>query len=295
MRISGYGSGSGGHGGRKDRRKAFRSTHSVGQRVVGAFKGWQDETLAWVEIDGQALLAQLDADPHPGQRFLFVIKQLEPDIMLQVLRPGGAGAMALAQLAQEFWSLRIRFELGMRSLIPRLLEEPRPEAREKLFFVLLREAPEAAEAWAALERSMQEINSWLQTGGKGRLLLAPWLLPQARDFEILETEGKDSGVKLRELVAAFDLPDVGHCELRMLLRPPKARYRLLAERPDLAAPLQHALGEVASACAGWYGHAAGLELEPGGLGHLAPGPRTVLAPYLHDESQRFLPRFSTHV
>lgn len=287
MRISGYGSGTDSRGTSKDRRKAFRRSHSVGQRVVGAFKAWHDDTLAWVEIDGQPLLAKLDADPRPGQRFMFLIKQLDPDITLQVLQPGGAGAAALAQMAQEFWGARIIFEIPMQNIAPHLLQTDKLEQRKKIFFNLLHDSPEAAAGFEKLQRSQQQITSWLQAVGKGRLVVAPWLLPEAKDFELLVAPGDKSGT-LKELTASFALPELGHCELRMLIRPPKARFRLLLERPEHAEPVQQSLGMLT-------GSLAGLELEPGGTGWLPPGPRTLLGPYLQDESQHILPRFSTHV
>lgn len=288
MRITGSGTGSGNYGSPRDRRRAFRRSHSVGQRVVGAFMGWQDDNLAWVEIDGQPLLARLDADPNPGQRFLFVVKQLDPEIMLQVLSPGGAGSMALAGLAQEYWGERVGFEVAFQPLAQELEQVQQPQQRKELFAEQLNKHPKAAEAFARLHASQQQVNSWLAAHKKGRMWLAPWLLPSARDLELLLASGTDKGVSLTELTASFALPNLGHCELRMLLRPPEARYRLLMERPWLAPQVQACLKGAGAA-------GVGLTLEGGGVGTLHPGPRTVLAHFLNEEPQHYLPRFSLHV
>lgn len=287
MRISGYGSGSGGSALRQDRRKLFRRNHQVGQRVVGAFMGWYNESLAWVEIDGQPLLAHLDADPQQGQRFLFVIKQLDPEITLQVLQPGG-GALALAGMAQELWNARIHFERHLHPLHATLLDEDDLAQRKRLFCRLLQENPQAQQTFAGLRASQNNINAWLQANRRGQMLLLPWLLPGARDLEVLLSSSTDKEGQLKELTASFALPQLGHCELRMLFRPPMARYRLLLERPEAATPLQ--------ACVKGLGASfPGLELEAGGVGTLPPGPRTVLAAFLYEDSPTYLPRFSTHV
>lgn len=288
MRITGYGSGSGNFGSPRDRRKAFKRSHSIGQRVVGAFMGWQDENLAWVEIDGQPLLARLDADPNPGQRFLFVVKQLDPEIMLQVLTPKGGGGQALAMLAQEYWGERVGFEVAFKPLADELQKIPEPEARKDVFNQHLQQDAKAGQAYARLHSAVRHVNSWLSSYKKGRMWLAPWLLPAARELEILVVSGSEKGVTLNELTASFALPKLGHCELRMLLRPPEARYRLSMERPWLAPQLQACLK-------GLDLPGTNLTLESGGVGSLTPGPRTVLAAFLQEESQTYLPRFSLHV
>jgi len=260
----------------------------VGQRVVGAFMNWHDESLAWVEIDGQPLLAKLDADPYPGQRFLFVVKQLDPEIMLQVLSPGGAGGQALAALAQQYWSDHVGFEIAFQPLAGELQQIPEPDARKASFSDQLQQHPKAGQAFARLRSSVQQVNSWLSAHKEGRMWLAPWLLPAARELEILVVSGSQKGVRLDELTASFALPNLGHCELRMLLRPPEARYRLFMERPWLAPQVQ--------ACLKGLDHLGGrLAVESGGVGTLPPGPRTVLAAFLNEESQSYLPRLSLHV
>lgn len=288
MRISGYGTGSGGSGSRGDRREAFRRKHRPGQRVVGCFLRRQDDNLAWVEVDGQQLLAELGATPQPGQRLFFVIKQLEPDIVLQVLEGGGQAGHELGNLVQGLWGARIRFDSQFAAMLDPLREENSLEGRRDLFSGFLKQNPDAAAAFAALREAQEPVNAWLAAKNEGRLLLVPWMLPQARELEMLVAGSKEQGGALRQLRCTFALPRLGHCELRMLFRPPKGRFRLLLERPEHAACVRETLSGV-------LGTSLGLELEPGGVGTLPPGPRTVLAAFLAQEARRGLPRFSTHV
>lgn len=282
MRISGYGTG-GGYGGRKDRREAFRRKHAVGQRVTGTFVRRQSASLAWVEIDGQVLLAELGGDPQPGQRLFFVIERLVPEIVLKEIVPGKEGG-GLVALVHAFWKQRQVFERLFLPAAETLSAERRLEPRKKRFKELLREDGAMGQAFEALGQRQQRLNMWLRDREGGRVLLAPWLLPQARDQELLALHGKE----LMEAGFSFVLPKMGHCELHVLFRPPHGRYQLLLEHPGQVPHVRESL-------AGILGEALGARLDSGDVAPLPPGRGSLLGELLAREAISGRPRFSTRV
>lgn len=94
MRIRGQGSSFSGFGGQRqesERSERFRKAHRVGQKVRGTVQEWQSPGLAWVEIDGQRLLAQVSQDASLGRERLFLVLKLSPEIVLRELsgKPSG--------------------------------------------------------------------------------------------------------------------------------------------------------------------------------------------------------------
>lgn len=86
MRIHGQNSSSAGFGGHKqdsERSERFRRGHRVGQKVQGRIVEWENQELAWVEIDGQRLLAQVNHDSALGLTRQFLVLKLSPEIVLK--------------------------------------------------------------------------------------------------------------------------------------------------------------------------------------------------------------------
>ena len=56
---------------------------------------WQSPGLAWVEIDGHRLLAQVSQDAALGHERMFLIVQISPDIVLRELpgKPSGLNVL----------------------------------------------------------------------------------------------------------------------------------------------------------------------------------------------------------
>lgn len=292
MRVSGFGSGSGPGFGNRERRQAFRRNHAVGQRVVGIFRGWHEDGLAWLEVDGQPLLAHIGGSPEPGQRIFLLIKQLLPDIVLQELpleaRGQGAG---LAASAREFWEGRGRFEALFLATASELEHETDPAAREARFLSLLSGNPPLLAAYQNLQRCVEQVNLLLAGRGGGELLLLPWLFPGASEREFLCLPPKGSDQELGEYVLASVFPLWGRGEIRILHKDGRGRFRLLLERPDLSRTAPQLLEPLPQD----FRHALALELEFGGVGPLPPGPRTVLAAMLAAEARQVQSRFSTKV
>ncbi len=292
MRVSGFGTGSSPGFGNKDRRQAFRRNHAVGQRVVGVFRGWHEEGLAWIEVDGQPLLAHIGGRPEPGQRILLLIKQLLPEILLQELPPETPGqTMGLAASAREFWEERGRFEALFLASASALEQETDPAARESLFLAMLGDSPPLSAAYQGLQRCVQQVNLLLAGSGGGELLLLPWLFPMAREREFLHLPPEGSSREIGEYVLACVFPHLGRGEIRILHKGGRGRFRLLLERPDLLPTMPHLLEPLPRE----FRHALALELEFGGVGPLPPGPRTVLAAMLAVEARQVQSRFSTKV
>ncbi|GFK95702.1 hypothetical protein NNJEOMEG_03570 [Fundidesulfovibrio magnetotacticus] len=87
MRVHGRSTsfGSGGEQRGRERSERFRKAHKPGQKVRGTVVEWQGEGLAWVEIDGHRLLAQVSPDSRLGRERGFLIVSLAPDIVLREL------------------------------------------------------------------------------------------------------------------------------------------------------------------------------------------------------------------
>jgi len=93
MRIRGQGSSSFGFDGQRQnsqRSERFRRAHRAGQKVKGTILEWHSPGLAWVDIDGHRLLAQVSQDSALGLERLFLIARLTPDIILREITNGGA-------------------------------------------------------------------------------------------------------------------------------------------------------------------------------------------------------------
>ncbi len=88
MRVSGQGSGAAPrHDGRRqsDRAERFRRARRPGEILSGFVTHWETSELAWVEIDGDPLLARLPGDIPLGRAVRLLIETLYPDITLRRL------------------------------------------------------------------------------------------------------------------------------------------------------------------------------------------------------------------
>ncbi len=233
MRIGGYGSGFGGYGdGGQERGQLFRKRHRVGDRLRGVMLRWEAEGLAWVNVEGQELLAEIATRPEPGQYLYFLVRSLVPEIVLQEILPASVGAQAaFPDLARTFWSARTRFESSLRN---RELRWPGKNAAERktAFFSLLAQDTHLALEFAALLGPLSWLNLGLKARGAGRIYYLPWLLHEPLACELLATGRQLASGSVTELALGFDHLDMGHCELQVLLQGKRAGVRLLAEHPD---------------------------------------------------------------
>ena len=246
MRIRGSGSGASGHGGAggsDERRRAFRRKHRVGDRVRGVMVDWESQGLAWVEVSGVKLLAALDSGPEPGARLAFLVKSLDPDIVLQELPPAGGGEGLLTESTAGFWAARTEFEHYLReSSLPEDtadLPEPRKRFREHLLA-----CPTLLAAWLRTQAMAETINAELVPARGLMLSYRPELMPGAWDHELLITTHGG------ELAWAFTLPRWGRCQVRILFHKPVAGARVFLERSEHAEPLKRILPRLVERAAG---------------------------------------------
>ncbi len=269
MRVSDGGGGWPGQGfSGGSRASDFRRAHRVGQTVRGvalrpepAGSGQAPAAhLAWLRIDGQELLADVGRPVAPGEVMLFRIEALEPDIVLRELRGGGNGGPSLMQLAPAFRAERDRFEalLSMAADWPEtVLSAPDHKAvsHRESFNALLDRDSGLMEAYRRVLGQELALDAGLRGDPPPgfsrehglRFAYCPWLLPGFRECELLawampSTAG--DGQAMRELRLAFDSPHVGPGELRLLLKPPRAGYRI-----HLAAPQTGRMPTALQACA----------------------------------------------
>lgn len=77
--------------GSQQRQQAFKQRKQLGQAVLGTVTQELKPGLAWVNVDGLSLLAELPFAAAKGQSLLLRIEQLEPQILLKFLRSLHAG------------------------------------------------------------------------------------------------------------------------------------------------------------------------------------------------------------
>lgn len=252
MRISGRGS-SGGFGSpsERDRGRAFRRRHRVGERLSGRILRHEAEGLAWVDFQGIELLARIESRHEPGTALLFQVLRLEPDILLQELAVARAHGDPLVPAVDGFWLARSHFETRAGALLTPNDPPPAPDARKRAFFAALDGDQELAAAWKALETTREAASALTAARGAGRLDYRPWLLPGARSGEMLFRERPrvspppGEPATLAESAFSFSYPRAGQCEVLLWTSGSRASARLHVEHPEAADALVTALSTLA--------------------------------------------------
>lgn len=232
MRIKGSGSGAGGFGGRNDRSGSFRRKHSLGQKVRGVLLKNVPDNMAWVEIDGDRLLAQLAVPHAEGAHLTFVIEQLAPNIVLKELQgyAHGGGAAVLGQ-ANAFDTARALFEARFTPLAKKA---ETPAMTPAAFFTLLAGSRDLFACYADAARCADGLTALLDDDG-GRFLYQPWLAPGSRRQVTFVRPAPDTG--LTETVVEFDHPAMGLVRAEFLHRDDRVACRLKMQHMAHAQPL----------------------------------------------------------
>lgn len=181
MQISGPGSGSFDSGdgrGSRSRSASFKKGRRIGQKVRGTLIKWVSEDMAWVNIDGHRLLAQLQSRPPVGARLTFVIKQLQPNIILKELYEVPESAANTISMANDFDTARTLFENQFRPHAKLMLNAP-PEQRQKTFVSLLRDNTKIMSSFLDAVACLHSIQIHIGID-KGMLHYSPWMAPTAR-------------------------------------------------------------------------------------------------------------------
>lgn len=248
MRISGYGAGFGQPEAERDRAAAFRSRHSVGQRVKGRILRREANGLYWVQVGGEEMLARLEVQAEPGDQLFFLVRALTPEILLQVLS-GETDAGDLPGLVQRFRAAREVFEIKDSGLLSALCSAPSGAQRREALEQALGRHPEAAERHAKAQDYLAHINALAPEGLQA--LYLPWLTPSLRRQEMLRRVRPDGS--LETALSAAD-PACGGLEARLTVGTGQPHLRLAVEHPEQSGPLQVEL-------AAWAREDAGQEPE----------------------------------
>jgi hypothetical protein len=228
----------GGGGSRSDR---FRSRHRPGQKVRGILVKNLPESMAWVDIDGERLLAQLETARPEGSRLLFLIQQLVPQIILKELTGDAQGnaASALTRVS-DFDSARTLFENRFR---PALKQAGRYGRSLPLFdfLALLAANPPLHAAYQDAANCALPLSRALQEADKGTLCYQPWLAPTGRrQATIVRHAQQDS--QLTETLIEFDHAHMGLTRVQFLRKADTLSCRVQLQHPEHAQALDRYLG-----------------------------------------------------
>ncbi|EGB13883.1 hypothetical protein DND132_0668 [Pseudodesulfovibrio mercurii] len=232
MRISGSGSGGSSFGGSRSDR--FRNRHRPGQKVRGVLLKNLPDAMAWVDIDGERLLAQLETVHPEGSRLLFLIQQLAPRIVLKELSggaPHGQTATTLSRIG-DFDSARTLFENRFRTALRQADRFGRPLPLPD-FLALLAATPPLHAAYQDAANCADALSAILHTSARVTLAYQPWLAPAAlRQTTIVRTA--DTGTGLTETVVEFDHPRMGLTRVQFLHKADALSCRVQLQHPEHA-------------------------------------------------------------
>ena len=206
MRIRGSGKDTSGFSGNWSRSDSFKRKHRLGQRVRGVLIKNIPDDMAWVEIDGDRLLAQLTIAHPEGARLSFTIEQLTPNIILKELKGDrhNDGPNVVGQ-ASSFDTARALFEARFIPLI-RDSRLPKPYMTSEDFFTLLGTSRELHARYADAVQCAIALTGCLGNEQE-RFLYQPWLAPETRRQVTFIRQSP--GTDLTEVIVEFDHPDMG--------------------------------------------------------------------------------------
>ncbi len=243
MRIGDYSS----HGHQNDSRSAFQRTQAfrrrfqVGQTVVGRFLRWERPGLAWIGISDLELLAGIDGNPAPGAHIVFLVMQLEPDIILKEIPQTPGTAISLKEEATFFFQLRDTLETRFDRLQnnTQLWSGPTLPIRRKLFFEHIRAIPHARKLLRDIQLTLRHINSSFPPEHNAKLHYAPWHAPGLLRHECLIRSAPSE----TEIIEYGHLPGCGAVQLHLLFSGKHPRARLELELPRNAEAVRKHLAD----------------------------------------------------
>lgn len=224
MRIRGSGSGFGSFSGKDDRSESFRQKHRLGQKVKGTLLKNIAESMAWVAIDGDKLLAQLQRPRPEGARLTFIIKQLVPDIILKEIFESSAASTSALNLAKSFDTARTLFENALKktdTTLPTL----GPLCQTDFLFILAN-SPKLYTLFRDATHCAQTISNELEYAQKGSLLYQPWLAPDARRQVTHIANPRPGKGTLIETTMEFEHDSWGLVRVEFLCKGTTAGYKL---------------------------------------------------------------------
>lgn len=239
MRISGSGTG-GSYSGGGSRSDRFRKRHRPGQKVRGVLIKNLPDAMAWVDIDGERLLAQLETAHPEGSRLLFLVQQLVPRIVLKELTGGthGNAAGALGRVS-DFDSARTLFENRFRPALEQAgrFGHPLPLPH---FLALLAANPPIHAAYQDAANCALPLSRSLQEADMGALVYQPWLAPTGRRQATIVRRALDDS-RLSETLIEFDHARMGLTRVQFLCKTDTLSCRMQLQHPEYAQALSRYL------------------------------------------------------
>lgn len=239
MRIKGYGSGTGGFSGSGGRSDSFRKKHHLGQKIRGKLIKNIAENMAWVDFNGDRLLAQL-ANPHPeGSLHLFIIKQLHPQIILKELTASHSSGINALNLASAFDTARILFENDFSTIL-KARSSIKPALSCIDFIKLLATETNLFARYMDAANCARSISNVLQDSDCGIVLYQPWLASESHR-QITLVKKTDQHSKMAESIVEFDHPSMGLVRIEFLYKAKTVAYKLKMQRPQYRSSLMRFL------------------------------------------------------
>jgi hypothetical protein len=187
--------------------------------------------MAWVDIDGDRLLAQLESHRPEGSRLLFLVQQLVPQIVLKELTGEGHGnqANALSRVS-DFDSARTLFENKFRPALERAGFHGTPLPLHDFLTLLAASTPLYA-AYQDAANCAEPLSKALQEADKGSLCYQPWLAPTGRRQVTLVRHARSES-QLTEILIEFDHSRMGLARLQFLQKADTLSCRAQLQHPE---------------------------------------------------------------
>nr|WP_287410363.1 hypothetical protein [Pseudodesulfovibrio sp.] len=239
MRIKGYGNGTGGFNGSGSRSDSFCNKHHLGEKIRGKLIKNIPKNMAWVDFNGDRLLAQL-ATPHPeGSLLLFIIKQLRPQIILKELTANHTGGTNALNLASTFDTTRTLFENHFSAAIKTHRLTKISFSCTDFIKFLATDAQLFACYMDAAHCARSISNSLIKTK-RGLIAYQPWLAPESHRQATL-VKVTDKRANMTESIVEFDHPNMGLVRIEFLYKVKTVAYKLKMQRPQHSPALIHFL------------------------------------------------------
>lgn len=232
MRVRNSGGNFGSFGGGENRSDSFRKKHRLGQKVRGKLLKNIADGMAWVSIDDDKLLAQLQ-NAHPeGARLTFIIKQLVPDIILKEIFEFDAGTSQALGMASSFDAARTLFENKFR-LIKKHTIDASSLSRQATFLHSLASDRNLYVAYMDAANCAHAISAQLSSNNVGHILYQPWLVPDSRrQTTFIRSSSSNKTHSLTEVTIEFEHMAWGMVRAEFLHRHPKTGYKLKLQHPS---------------------------------------------------------------
>ena len=225
---------SGSGGGSRDRSNLFKRSHHVGQKVRGRVVNTVADGLAWVDVDGHRLLAQLGGKPPVNSILTFQIQQLTPQIVLKVLFGINGVDSSTLDKAGSFEAARTLFESVATEAINGL-QNTSSEERRLRFFSKLAKDSELALRFLDVVSCVNEM--FKPTSNDFTMHYQPWRIPEGRRHITIVKRPQNEG-SILTAITECELPILGMTRVESLSTAETVSVRVYAQRPAENEPLK---------------------------------------------------------